>query len=174
MPTTFQHCGTEFCTFIFSSLLQDSCYSVRKAGRVSESSAAPHTHTHTHTLWLSDLWPLELSLPSERMTGKQWGHDTQTHPPTHTHTHTHTLTQSDRLRRKQTTNRNTGRQNTIHTVSMKNIFIVLNLYAHKKDIYNIYIYIYIYIYTLYCQKYWVAPLLMNRVDYFSNFYEYKS
>ncbi len=29
-------------------------------------------------------------------------------------------------------------------------------------------------YTLYCQKYWVAPLLMNRFDYFSNFHEYKS
>ncbi len=27
--------------------------------------------------------------------------------------------------------------------------------------------------TLYCQKYW-HPLLMNRFDYFSNFYEYKS
>ncbi len=29
--------------------------------------------------------------------------------------------------------------------------------------------------TLYCQKYWSGhPLLMNRFDYFSNFYEYKS
>ncbi len=27
--------------------------------------------------------------------------------------------------------------------------------------------------TRYCQKYW-HPLLMNRFDYFSNFYEYKS
>ncbi len=27
--------------------------------------------------------------------------------------------------------------------------------------------------TLYCQKYWHS-LLMNRFDYFSNFYEYKS
>ncbi len=61
----------------------------------------------------------------------------------------------------------------------KSVTSILHTYIY------IYIYIYIYthththththttIYTLYCQKYW-HPLLMNRFDYFSNFYEYKS
>ncbi len=43
---------------------------------------------------------------------------------------------------------------------------------------DIYIYIYIYIYTIYTIHYIAksieSPLLVNRFDYFSNFYEYKS
>ncbi len=48
-----------------------------------------------------------------------------------------------------------------------------NLYTHTHTYIYIYIYIYIYTHTI-LPKVLGRPLLMNRFDYFSNFYEYKS